>query len=144
MTSLVIDASVALKWLLAEPDAQAAMSLRRQYHLIAPELLLLECANAFWKRVRRGQLTVDEARLLADAIPHAGIEIVSSRGEAGMIANLALELDHPAYDCAYIALALTRQCLFATADCRLVAAVRKTLRSDVSKVVVAFADLVDS
>jgi predicted nucleic acid-binding protein len=142
VTSLVIDSSVVLKWLLAEPDALAAISLRRRYHLIAPELLFLECANTFWKRVRRGQLTIDEAKILADAIPQAGIEIVSMQSEARTITNLALDLDHPAYDCAYIALALNRRCQFATADRRLIAAVGKVVRDDVSGTVVAFTDLV--
>lgn len=144
MNSLVVDSSVVLKWLLAEPDAVAAISLRRHYHLVAPELMLLECANTFWKRVRRKQLSADEALLLVDAISQAGIEIVSMQSEVRAITDLALELDHPAYDCAYIVLAQNRQCRFATADTRLVAAVNKTARRDIKNVVVAFTDLVQS
>jgi predicted nucleic acid-binding protein len=144
VTSLVIDSSVALKWLLAEPDALAAISLRRQYRLIAPELILLECANTFWKRVQRRQLTIDEATVLADAIPHAGIELASMRSQVTAITNLALDLNHPAYDCAYIVLALSQQCQFATADRRLIAAVDKGARNDIKGVVVAFTDLVQT
>jgi predicted nucleic acid-binding protein len=140
--SLVVDSSVVLKWLLAEPDAASAILLRRQYRLVAPELLLLECANTFWKRVRRQQLSADEALILVDAIQHAGIEIVSMQSEARAITDLAIELDHPAYDCAYIVLAQSRQCRFATADTRLVAAVARSPRNDLKNVVVAFTGLV--
>lgn len=142
MKPLVIDSSVALKWLLAEPDATAAVSLRRHYHLIAPELILLECANTFWKRVRRKELSMAEALILMDAIPIAGIEIVSMQSDWRVMTELALELDHPAYDCAYIALAQSRRCQFATADNRLVAAVGRGSRNDLKNVVVAFTDLV--
>jgi predicted nucleic acid-binding protein len=142
VTPLVVDSSVVLKWLLAEPDAAASISLRRHYYLIAPELLLLECANTFWKRVRRKQLSADEALLLVDAISQAGIEVVSMQSEARAITDLALELDHPAYDCAYIVLAQIRRCRFATADTRLVTAVGRAARNDLKNVVVAFTDLV--
>ncbi|MGD9921339.1 MAG: type II toxin-antitoxin system VapC family toxin [Pseudorhodoplanes sp.] len=142
MRPLVIDASVVLKWLLAEPEAASALLLRRQYHLIAPELILLECASTFWKRVRRRQLSVEEALMLVEAIPLAGIEIISMQSEARAITDLALELDHPAYDCAYIVLAQSRQCRFATADTRLVTAIGRAARNDLKNVVVAFTDLV--
>lgn len=141
MNTLVIDASVALKWVLAEPDAQAALFIRRRYHLIAPELLLLECANTFWKRVRRKQLTADEALVLTNGIVQAGIEFVSVRSNAEAIAGLALDLDHPAYDCAYIAVALHHQCQFATADRRLIEAIRRSARRDLDQTVVLFTDL---
>lgn len=141
MNTLVIDASVALKWVLAEPDAQAALSLRRRYHLIAPELLLLECANTFWKRVRRKQLLADEARLLTNGIAQAGIEFISVRGLADVVTSLSLDLDLPSYDCAYIAVALNHQCQFATADRRLIEAIRRGPRRDLDQTVVLFTDL---
>ena len=48
MTDLVIDASVAIKWVVAEPDSQTALALFR-HRLFAPDLLVAECANALWE-----------------------------------------------------------------------------------------------
>jgi predicted nucleic acid-binding protein len=52
VTPFVIDASVAIKWLVDEPGTAAALSLRR-HRLLAPDLLIAECANVLWKKVRR-------------------------------------------------------------------------------------------
>jgi predicted nucleic acid-binding protein len=45
VNALVIDASIAVKWVVEEPGTAAALSLRRQAKLIAPDLLCAECAN---------------------------------------------------------------------------------------------------
>src|SRR5271165_5919516 len=53
--SLIVDASVAARWfvpVLAWPSAAAVLQEGRP--LIAPELILAETANAFWKAVRAG------------------------------------------------------------------------------------------
>ncbi|MGD9315617.1 MAG: type II toxin-antitoxin system VapC family toxin [Anaerolineae bacterium] len=55
MTSLVIDASVAVKWFLPEERSAEALLIRDafiegEYQLIAPDLMLSEFANVLWKR----------------------------------------------------------------------------------------------
>jgi predicted nucleic acid-binding protein len=50
MKELVIDASVAVKWVVEEPGTQEALLLR-QHRLLAPDLLVAECANILWKKV---------------------------------------------------------------------------------------------
>lgn len=50
---LVIDASVAIKWVVDEPGTTEALALRRKAKLIAPDLLIAECANILWKKARR-------------------------------------------------------------------------------------------
>jgi predicted nucleic acid-binding protein len=50
--AFVIDASVAIKWVVRETGTQEALSLR-QHRLVAPDLLVAECANILWKKVRR-------------------------------------------------------------------------------------------
>ena len=60
--TLVIDASVAAKWVLPEIGSIEAVSLRQEdTDLIAPSLLLAEIGNALWKSVTRGDLPADEA-----------------------------------------------------------------------------------
>ena len=56
----MIDASVALKWVLDEPGQEAADALLEE-ELIAPSLWLLEAANALWRRAQRGEITGEAA-----------------------------------------------------------------------------------
>ncbi|MCK6369926.1 MAG: hypothetical protein L6Q83_01160, partial [Gammaproteobacteria bacterium] len=82
-----------------------ALALRGRARLIAPDLLVAECANILWKKVRRRELTRDEALLAGRLLQGADIELVPMRPLLAAALRLALELDHPAYDCAYLALA---------------------------------------
>jgi predicted nucleic acid-binding protein len=51
---VVVDASVAIKWFIQEPDRTAArLLLEPDKRLLAPELLVAEVANAIWKRSSR-------------------------------------------------------------------------------------------
>ena len=63
---LILDASVAAKWLFEEPDAERARSLlvaseQRRLKLLAPEILPAEIGSFLWKRVLRGVLEAEEA-----------------------------------------------------------------------------------
>lgn len=95
MTTLVVDASVVIKWVIEETGTRHALALRR-HRLLAPDLLIPECANILWKKVRRQELTGDEARLAARLIERADIDFVPSRRLLEVATNLALLLDHPA------------------------------------------------
>jgi predicted nucleic acid-binding protein len=111
----VIDASVAIKWVVHETGTQEALSLR-QHRLVAPDLLVAECANILWKKVRRKELSQDEAVLATRLLTRADIELAPMRPLLESATKLAISLDHPAYDCIYLALALLRGCEFVTAD----------------------------
>ena len=50
MNTLVIDASIAVKWVIEEDGTPEALALRQNAKLIAPELLVAECANILWKK----------------------------------------------------------------------------------------------
>ncbi len=55
MSLYVIDAAVAVKWFLPEPYSDKARTLLDAYNrgvddLIAPDLLIPEVTNAFWKQ----------------------------------------------------------------------------------------------
>lgn len=120
MNPLVIDASVAIKWVVEEEGTAEALALRRQARLIAPDLLVAECANILWKKVRRSELSAEEAGLAARLLQTAEIEFRPARPLLEEATRLAIALDHPAYDCLYLALAESEDSLFITADSKLV------------------------
>jgi predicted nucleic acid-binding protein len=117
--TLVVDASVAVKWFAPEPLAEAAAELRRESGLVAPDFMLVEVANVFWKRMRRGD--ADLAGSQADlSLLQAGIpELVETSFLLEEALELAEQLDHPVYDCLYLALALSEGTAVVTADRRL-------------------------
>lgn len=116
MNTLVIDASIAVKWVVEEEGTPEALSLRHQARLIAPELLVAECANILWKKVQRGELSKDEALLAARLLEAADIELLPTRPLLVAATRIAIDLNHPAYDCLYLALATASDCRFVTAD----------------------------
>ena len=116
MNTLVIDASITVKWVVEEDGTREALALRQQAKLIAPELLVAECANILWKKVQRVELSRDEALLAARLLQGAEIELLTTRSLLEAATRMSIEIDHPAYDCLYLALAVKNKCQFVTAD----------------------------
>ena len=116
---LVIDASVAVKWVVPEPVSERA-ELLLDHGLVAPDLLFAECANVLWEKVRRGELTKEEAEIAAQTLEQADLAVVSTRDCLALAASIAVELDHPAYDAVYLAVAEASDLRLVTADERLV------------------------
>ena len=112
---LVIDASVALKWVIPEDQSDLALRVRRE-RCLAPDLLVPECANTFWKKAKRGEFTLEEADFAVRLLVHSDIELRPMRPLLARAVALSRELSHPAYDCFYLALAETLDCRFVTAD----------------------------
>ena len=73
--------------------------------LTAPDLLIAQCAEILWKKVRRSELSEREAALAAGLLACADIDLVAMRPYLETAVRIALALDPPAYDCVYIALA---------------------------------------
>jgi predicted nucleic acid-binding protein len=118
----VVDASVVLKWFLPEPDSVAADILLEKFlndevELIAPDLILLETANALWKRVViRKELDANEATLTYRDLLTLPISLIASETMASAALQIALNQSHSVYDAIYCALAIERRCDFVTAD----------------------------
>ncbi len=115
MTTFVIDASVAIKWVVDEDGTTEALLLRR-HRLLAPDLLIAECANILWKKVRRKELSEEVAMVLAAVLARSEIEFEALAGLIEQATRLAILLEHAAYDCFYLALAGVQGCDFVTAD----------------------------
>ncbi len=124
MNGLVVDASVALKWLVDEPGSETALALRSE-DLVAPALLRLEVANALRTLTARGVADADTARGLFSFFLSSPVTIVDGDDalETAALA-LALDLQHPVYDCVYLALSERMDRDLVTADRRFAAAVR--------------------
>jgi predicted nucleic acid-binding protein len=115
----VVDASVALKWVLDEEDSLLARRLLgADFELYAPDLLLIEVANGLWRHSRRG----DTSRIVADAMIGRLQSLVPNLIETSVMVQRALqlahELDHPVYDCIYMALGERLDLPVVTADQR--------------------------
>ncbi len=123
----IVDASVAVKWLVQEPGSEQARLLSRA-RLEAPDLLPVECANILWKKVRVRDLSREEALARLQLLLQAPVSLAGSRMLLEPALEMSFDLRHPVYDCVYLALALQRQLPLVTADERLVAAVRKLPR----------------
>jgi predicted nucleic acid-binding protein len=120
----VVDSSVALKWVVQEPDSERA-ELLSVARLEAPDLLLVECANAPWKKVFRDELQVNEALESLVWLRQAPIHLEPTAPLLYQALELAAELKHPAYDCVYLSLALRNGVPLVTADRRFVSAVSR-------------------
>ena len=115
--SLVIDASVALKWVLDEPGGAEAEALLDEA-LITPGLWLIEAANALWKRAGRGEISPDEAAERLQALLNAPVATPRAEDDLASALSLASQLAHSVYDCLYLALAIREDTQVVTADTR--------------------------
>lgn len=119
MRAAVADSSLVLKWVVEEHDSDAALALRRHYHFLAPDLLYAECTNAFWKFVRKGQFSIETIAVAMRAIQADPLEIHLVQPLMPTALRIAIDHDHPAYDCIFVALAIREGCPMITADASL-------------------------
>jgi predicted nucleic acid-binding protein len=118
---VVVDASVAVKWFIQEPDRPAARRLLEpQSHLIAPDLIVAEVANAMWRRTLAGEGHARQASLTAASLPRFFAWLLPLTPLAARAVEIAAELRHPVYDCFYLALAEREEAMLVTADRRLI------------------------
>ena len=126
MSRFVVDACVAVKWLVSEEHSDVALRLIRQNHeMIAPGLFLSEIANVLWKKRQQGQIDGDKARKALRGLAGAGIEIHMEDNLVYDALDISLTHGCSVYDesCAgrtidgvYLALAAREQCPMVTAD----------------------------
>ena len=127
MTGYVVDASVVVKWLVAEPlSEESAALLDSDVTLLAPDLLFAEATSALAAKYRHGEMDPEEFADAVDLLRTAPVATpLSMRRLAASSARLARDLGHPVYDCFYLALAIHENYPVATADTRFYNKVRK-------------------
>jgi predicted nucleic acid-binding protein len=119
MSTLVVDASVAAKWFLPEPDAPAALRLldgRRR--LAAPDLIYCEVGNIIWRLSARKLLSPDEASRMIEDFLSMPLEIYDSASVLPSALEIAITTKRTVYDSLYLALAIELDATVVTADHR--------------------------
>jgi predicted nucleic acid-binding protein len=124
--NVIVDANIVVKWFVAEDDSDAALALRLQGELFAPDVMLIEYRNALLNKVRRQAISLNEARRAEREIGSVGVTILPSAPLLSRAFQLALDLREPIYDCIYLAAAIATDRIFVTADERFAAKVRKS------------------
>lgn len=125
---VVVDASVAVKWVLTEDGTAEARSLLTHWisarlQPIAPSWFACEVANVVYRHARSGAITLDGAKHALTTV----FTIVALRDAPGSDAVRAIEMadstrQQTPYDACYLALAEREQCEYWTDDARFVKA----------------------
>jgi predicted nucleic acid-binding protein len=124
VTSLVVDASVAVKWLplfSSEPFTLQANTLvdrsrRREIDLFVPDLFWPEVGNVLCKAVRRQACNGDEAQIALRALQDQWLITVSATKLMKPALEIALRHGRSLYDSVYVALAMSSHSELVTAD----------------------------
>jgi len=115
---MIVDASVAVHWIVETPFSYPAAPYRG-LPIEVPWLFFSEVGNALSKYVRAGRTTEDIAVAGLEALATPMAKVASDVELAPSALRLSLLLNHPVYDCLYLALAQQRSAPLVTADGRL-------------------------
>lgn len=115
----VVDASVAIKWFVDEPDASSARKiLASGDSLSAPSHLMAEVGRGLLRHKRSGDLSADDARLALRGLP-AMVSLAAMDPLAVLAFDIANACSITIYDAFYVALAESTDDILVTVDGRL-------------------------
>lgn len=128
MASVVVDSSVVIKWLVAEPHSTDARRLLNDYQagtltLLAPDLLYAEIGNIVWKKQRFQGMAAADAQLVLDSFRALTFTLTSESVLLAEAYPIAVAHQRTVYDALYVALSVREQCQLVTADQKLIAAI---------------------
>ena len=109
--SVVVDASLAVKWLVEEDDSDKAHAVLQSWVAwdvtrIAPHLLPHEFANTLHRRELRGELSVGDSIRMISRLLESRLELHQPPGVHVRALQLASQLkQNAAYDAHYLVLA---------------------------------------
>lgn len=123
---LIIDASVALKLVVREPDSDRARDiLEREAQRLAPDWMMVEIAGALAGKIRFEGLESVLAQEALQAMPLFIDRFVPTAPLLPRALELSAQLDHALYDCLYVAVAEAEEGCVLTADLQFVQAMER-------------------
>ena len=125
----VADSSVALKWVLPEPDSGKAIRLRDDYRngiheLLAPDIFPSEIANGLASAERQKRIRTGESAIFLNDILSAAPALHPSPPLLIRAMEISISTKQAVYDCLYLALAEAQGCELVTADDQFARALR--------------------
>ncbi|MBV8884678.1 MAG: type II toxin-antitoxin system VapC family toxin [Chroococcidiopsidaceae cyanobacterium CP_BM_RX_35] len=128
MRQYIVDVCVAVKWFVPEIySEEAARLLNENYSLLAPDYLLPEAGNVFWKKIRFNEISLGEGQQALTAIQNSPMQLVDSKLLLQDAFNLANHSGRSIYDCFYLALAIRENCQMVTSDEKFFNAIKNTV-----------------
>jgi predicted nucleic acid-binding protein len=126
----VVDTSVAVKWFFPEIHADAALRLLAQQHTLhAPDLIFSEFGNVLWKRVRKKEISKNEANATMQGLLSLPLQVQASQHLVTLALEIACGQNRSVYDSLYLAAAIALQLPLVTADGKFYRALNKGLFS---------------
>ena len=132
---VVVDTSIAIKWVLQESDSDIAETMLIEWSsngvvILAPALLTYEVTNALYKKARKGEITFETAKEALTKVLLSGVALNFSQDSN--LGRRAIELARQfgltaTYDAHYLALAEREGCELWTADKRMWNSIRGKL-----------------
>ncbi|MGN8224712.1 type II toxin-antitoxin system VapC family toxin [Gracilimonas sp. BCB1] len=130
-SSLVIDASVALKWVINEAQSDEALNLLDQLDsIVCPEIFFIEIDAVLTKRVRMRELTGAEAKKKKGYIRRLPCQLISTNKIEDEAFELSTIFNLSYYDALYLVTSIQYERVLYTADIRFFNAVQNTLYKD--------------
>ncbi len=124
MTSYVIDTSALVRFVIPEEyddyiERIVLLHRESEIQLIAPDFLLVECANVLWKYARRMNVSVEDIITAHDDLRRINVRLVRQDDLLDDALRLAVDIGVTVYDALYCALARREDVEIITEDRRL-------------------------
>ena len=127
--NLIVDTSVAIKWIFTEEYSEESLNLFQSLKNIdVPDLFFAEFGNVLWKRVNKGVINVDEAIASNKVLSCLPVPLIQHPTAPLLPAaiEIACQTGATVYDSIYIALAIREGTQCVTADQKLLRLIENT------------------
>ena len=124
MTAYVIDTSALVKLTIPEDHSDtvseiASLHTASRIQLVAPDFILLECANVLWKHARRDNLPIADVMSAIDTLNRLDVRLIRQDGLMEDALKFALSVGVAVYDALFCVVAERNDVELITADGRL-------------------------
>jgi predicted nucleic acid-binding protein len=131
MSEVVLDASIAAKWIFWEAGSDIAQTLLdEQYLFYVPDIFYVEMDTIIAMKFRKRELNSGEAYVKRDQVQRLALEKWPHLSLADVAFDISVTLTVTIHDAIYLALAVEKETVMWTADDRLVRGIRKPFLYD--------------